>query len=100
MKRITNIPTKNFILQLLSDASITKLTEHMNIDNEIIVKEIVDYYKRLGIHEINPVTHKQLILNSVKAHLTNNPSIITLVIENLKAQEELMSRRKRQTPGT
>lgn len=95
MKRITEIPTKAFILQVLKDPSISKIIENWSVEYEVIADSISEYLEDMGVYRINPVTQRDLIIETTKSQLFNNSKIQNRIRELAQLANEQIARKRK-----
>ena len=96
MAVVEKVPTFKFVSALLATPSISQLLEDFPLENDYIAAQLTLYYEKLGIYEVDPISQRKLIANSIKIQLFNNHGIHRKILELKRAQEEQNSRKRRQ----
>lgn len=95
MKRIKNVPTREYIRKILSEPSIHKVIESWSLEYDVMTNAITAYLEKMGIFEINPITQKKIIVDTVISQLHNNPIIQKRIVELKRMQDENISRKRK-----
>lgn len=82
------------VIEFDKDAS--KITESWNLEKDDIISVLVEHFEFLGIYEVLPMEHAELIYDNVLFQLKNSPVLgekIEKVNEAIRRHKEKHSRR-------
>lgn len=86
-----------FVKKVISeDKTALKITETWNLDKEDIISVLVEHFQILGIYQVIPMAHEDLIYENILFQLENSPVLYEKrekVREAIRRLKEKSSRR-------
>jgi len=97
MKIKYKMPIELYVKAVITDdREVSKITESWNIEKDDIISVLADHFEALGIYQVLPMAHENLIYQNIVFQLQNSPVLrakIEKINESIRRMKERHSRR-------